>query len=75
MGLRTTSLPIPTVYGNKNEYSLIFLDLLWVIWLYMRLSGTLVECSIDEANTPFGADLGEGVIFKNQPSSHVVGVD
>ena len=37
----------------------------------MRVSGTLVECSIDEANTRFGVDLGEGVILKNQPSSHV----
>lgn len=74
-GLRTTSLPVPLTHGNENEYSLRFLDLFWVIWKYMRLSGALVQCSLDEANTPFGVDLGKGAILKNLPSSRDGGVN
>lgn len=70
-------LPIPSLpRGHKdhysagsfnswkfNWYSSRLLDLLWVIWRYTDLSGTLVQCSTDEVNTPFGVDLGEGAIF------------
>lgn len=62
LGLRATSLQVPSIHGNWNSYSLRFLDLFGAIRRYTRLSGTLVERSIDEANTPFGADLGEGAI-------------